>query len=553
MIFSGQKVGHPWHGQWRSSTGKITTPAGGDIDCPGNPPEARAQSLPRYVDTAHSGDCYKIVVPYMPAIDTTTEEALNGQTWLNYGLISGANHRLYGIELNGDEWIYVAPDRTRWRANFSFAPLDLESSTSTNMSVILTRFGEFAETSTGETSQSFASVSVDLAIDRTGQTDSFYPLDGPVAERAYVGIEDIRDDGARVLLAVQSEIEIVSACPMQDRVLFSVIELRLDGVPPDATMDFVTVAATSDLTSNQINDRWQKFTAMTWYTDEYDVDQVWLGAETNLRNDALVFLGPDNLHRLVYLVSDEEWYEPDPPPAGNPVFGATSAYIDSVSTAAIAFRYGSEDQVVEKVVVSVSWVGSYSGTITPIPSPTVDWSAVGELTGSGTIGINSVNASTGTLRAELASYSASFDATWEAAYDNPSVWSGTYSLNDEITNFSSEDTGSVDGSYISGISPNIGILPEWWELHSRATVSVRGAESNRDYLRGLRYSNSVVGIARQTKIPDPVRPILFWSVHGKKGSDENTIEEDETLYPVFVSENPETGQIMRSTTAVSWV
>jgi hypothetical protein len=554
MIFSGPKAGHPWHGEWRSSTGKITPPATADIDCPGEPPKVRLQSLPRYVDTAHSGDCYKVEVPDMPAVETTTEEALLGETWFNYALISGARHRLYGIELGKEDWIYVAPDNSRWRVNFSFATLDLATSTSTNMSVALTRFGEFAETITGEDAQSLGTVSVDLALDRPNPGQSLYPLSGSAAARAYVGIEDIRTDGARALLAVQADMEIESTCPLQDRVLYSVIELRIEGTPPDAAMSFVTVAATSALTSNQINSRWQKFRAMTWYKDEFDVDQVWLGAETNLRNDALIYLAPDNLHWLVYLISDEEWYEPDPPPGGNAVFGATSAYIDCVSTAAIAFRYGATDQVVEKVVVSVSWVGSYSGSITPIASATVDWSATGTLTGTGTIDLNAVNASTGTLRAALKSHAASLAASWAGEFDGPSVWSGSYSLNGETTTFSYENTGGITAGYISGISASIGVLPDWWSTHSMARVRVQGTESNFEWLLSCRYSNAVVGIARKTTLPAASRPVLFWSVHGKVGAETSLVSADGTTsYPVFVSEQPVTGEILRSTTPVAWV
>lgn len=134
-------------------------------------------------------------------------------TWLNYGLISGAKHRLMGVELGAGDWIYIAPDKTRWRVTFSAAPLALASSTSATVSVSLKRFGEFPQSVSGADEQVFGSMLIDLALDMPSGSQSQYPLSGAEAARAYLEIEDIRTDGARAVVAVQTDLSIEATCP----------------------------------------------------------------------------------------------------------------------------------------------------------------------------------------------------------------------------------------------------------------------------------------------------------------------------------------------------
>lgn len=98
--FGGQKTGHPWHGLYRQSTGKITTPAGGDIDLPGAEPDG--------------GDVLPLVVPGMPTVSTTPTEAAAGQTWMNTARICGRNRVLYGLALGEDSHIYIDAAKKAW-------------------------------------------------------------------------------------------------------------------------------------------------------------------------------------------------------------------------------------------------------------------------------------------------------------------------------------------------------------------------------------------------------------------------------------------------------
>lgn len=95
--FGGSNIGWPRHGIYRASTGKLTTP-GGDIDLPGRDP--------------NGGDCYLIQIPGLPTPSTSTEEAADGQTWVNHALIYDGN--LYGKDIGGG-FIYIDSENRPWR------------------------------------------------------------------------------------------------------------------------------------------------------------------------------------------------------------------------------------------------------------------------------------------------------------------------------------------------------------------------------------------------------------------------------------------------------
>ncbi|WP_068634724.1 hypothetical protein [Thauera butanivorans] len=108
------RFGDTAHGLYRESTGKIETPSGVEIACPGVRPVA--------------GDSFVVRVPGMPSIDRSADEvaadAAAGREWINYGIIAGINHRLYGVPLDTVQreggWIYVADDGSRWLCRLVF-------------------------------------------------------------------------------------------------------------------------------------------------------------------------------------------------------------------------------------------------------------------------------------------------------------------------------------------------------------------------------------------------------------------------------------------------
>lgn len=134
MIFSGDKSGHPWHGIWSDATGQITTPDAVTIDLHGVEPSGLFSDADSELPP---GDSFKIAIPDQPAVTTTQAETAAGKTWLNYGIISGPCHRLYGVNLGFNRWLYVDPDKTVWLCTLIYIPADGD------VSVTFKRFGNF--------------------------------------------------------------------------------------------------------------------------------------------------------------------------------------------------------------------------------------------------------------------------------------------------------------------------------------------------------------------------------------------------------------------------
>lgn len=108
-----QRFGDAAHGLYRYQYNQILTPGLVSIPVPGIAPDA--------------SDCHLIRPPGTRPDTRTPEEVAAdtaaGRTWLDYGIISGLNHRLYGKSLNvpgSPGWIYIAPDGSRWLARLVF-------------------------------------------------------------------------------------------------------------------------------------------------------------------------------------------------------------------------------------------------------------------------------------------------------------------------------------------------------------------------------------------------------------------------------------------------
>lgn len=94
--------GYPWHGLWRRSNGKITTPAGQVFDAPFDP---------YLID---SGECWMVKIDGLPEVTTTADEANQGKTWLNYALLCGRGRALYGKSLGDNGSIYIDGHGQPW-------------------------------------------------------------------------------------------------------------------------------------------------------------------------------------------------------------------------------------------------------------------------------------------------------------------------------------------------------------------------------------------------------------------------------------------------------
>lgn len=174
--FGGEKIGHPWHGLYRADIEKIVTPAGGNIDPPGEVP--------------FSGDCYLVQIPGLPEPETTTDEAAAGQTWLNYALVSDG--RVYGKNIGGP--LYIDAAGRAWR--LTIWPGGNRTSQTISVTVQATRFGEIGSGEAASVTLPALTVGFDLHPDylvSPGETSGAVVLDVALnGTRFLVGISRLR-------------------------------------------------------------------------------------------------------------------------------------------------------------------------------------------------------------------------------------------------------------------------------------------------------------------------------------------------------------------------
>lgn len=96
-----ERFGWPWHGVYRG--GALYLPNGESMQLPG-------QAEPSM------GDSLVVMVPGRPEVETSQSDAAIGYSWLNYGVVAGVEHALYGKELGKGAWVYVADDGSAWVA-----------------------------------------------------------------------------------------------------------------------------------------------------------------------------------------------------------------------------------------------------------------------------------------------------------------------------------------------------------------------------------------------------------------------------------------------------
>ena len=98
--FGGKKIGCPWHGLYRQSSATILTPGGVVIDWFSDTP-------PTLTDT------YLVAISGMPVHETTAAETSQGETWLNYAILSGTSFVTYGKAIFGP--LYIDDAGQAWR------------------------------------------------------------------------------------------------------------------------------------------------------------------------------------------------------------------------------------------------------------------------------------------------------------------------------------------------------------------------------------------------------------------------------------------------------
>lgn len=205
--FGGDKIGYPWHGLYRATTDKITTPAGGDV------------SLPGYSNPGIDGSTFLIQITGRPAVDTTTAEAASGKTWLNYAIVAGKNGFIYGQAIGVERMIYVDPDGRCWL--LAIHASGSRDDGAVELYVRWKRFGLFVDAASAAAVEWVATATKTVGFTlHTG-----YPVPG---DSSWVEIQDISPNGQRLLLAVRRN---TVGCA-------AVVESVFSGSPADGSFDF---------------------------------------------------------------------------------------------------------------------------------------------------------------------------------------------------------------------------------------------------------------------------------------------------------------------------
>ncbi len=190
-----ERFGDPWHGLVKD--GVLKLPNGGTRALSGTAPVG--------------GDCFAVRRAAPPAVSTPAADAAEGMTWLDYGLMCGTQHVLYGTALGVLSWVYVAPDDSAWRVQYANGPGTLS----------FTRFGLLGE------APAPAAQTIGLSGVNTSYDTRCLDLT-PTGDKALIGsfIDSIYRQASRAAA----------------NILKGVYLIEIGGTPPAATATFTTLA-----------------------------------------------------------------------------------------------------------------------------------------------------------------------------------------------------------------------------------------------------------------------------------------------------------------------
>jgi hypothetical protein len=488
----------PWHGLYRASDGKIEAPNGIRTAVKGLAPICAAQIM-----TAPGGAamalpaCDSVLVrrPGQPAVTTPASEEALGKTWLNYNIMAGGEKVMAGRFCH--YWLYQAPDGSRWYVTGSvYATLHNLAGVAT-LSLNLNRFGEFGQAAEQQ-------IIANQTINFTAQTDLDGAGDGTL--NISVMIDDVTETGHKAVVSVCYGV----AGDVNYRRVLAVIEITLSGQPPTAVMAATLIAQESGL---------------AWYDPWYAVGAPYPPAPT-LKTAAWAFSGGV----WNFLVWDGNF----PTPASPRIVLVTSGTADYYREYLVGGRYdaaGTLQLIKGRVERHASATADVSAGTPGGPSP-----AGFVLTGSETVtGFARLMANGVTIDEISWNYSASGTQTDGA---------------DAITN-----SATVGGFTTSGTNATGAFTTGFGAINYIGTYMPVNIYED---ILFQRYSNSLYGIVLREPYdmaaPGGTRGRWFGGVHGKLGQD-TAIEKraPDTDYPIYASEQPVTGQIARSASAVVWV
>lgn len=209
----GGNAGCPWHGVYRHQTNVIDLPGANEI---ADIPFVSRPTITAYGNHA-AGDVHQVAIPGQPAVTTTTAEAALGMTWLNYALLSGADHSLYGVKLGNRKWLYIDDAGAPWLARMEYSPV-------TDSGYI--NFTRFGQVSTADPLSPAQSISL------SGLFSS-----SPATQWMIDDIKPGRGDGVAVVAYDNETVSFESKLVHRDaRLVRACRALTITGTPPAASV-----------------------------------------------------------------------------------------------------------------------------------------------------------------------------------------------------------------------------------------------------------------------------------------------------------------------------
>lgn len=441
--------GDPWHGLWSSASGNITTPSAVEVPMVGFEPDGG------FSDRAF-GDCFLVQIDGLPVPSNPPSEAALGRTWLNYAMISGADHRLYGRNLSMFGWIYIDPAGNPWLAKISDTLPSDGVFTSYAPTITFKRFGVFG----GDPMTSVVTPTAATGLFNKGADAS---ATGPM----FIHTEDIHTNGRKVILCL-SRWYVDTALGVNRRYIGGMVLLEVSGTPPTAT-----VTLTKLLDFNQVDGSSQTVTSEVGS----EATTYWSRAKT-----------------------ESSWA----------IYGARFS-----SAGAVQYVTGQAENTLFADRTKVLPTGSF-GTATT--------------TGRVSISIGG---------SEVWSADVTSSLNW-----NESVWSGETTLDSETTTTSGPYESLLLELHFAGGGG-------FSALYGQVSAPFIGASAYGGWtLLPLRYTNTVYGLYTR-----PAGECRFGPLWGRIGSLGGTITTTPTAThkPIYCSEHPVTGQIVRSTSPVAWL
>lgn len=169
----------------------------------------------------NTGHCYMVQIPGLPVPTTTPEDQAKGMSWVNYALLSGAARTLYGVELGSDASIYIDSHNNPWLMRVSLG--GSRASAAIGAAVSLRRFGKIGPV---EAPINYSMVTAAFS------TSASYPYSG----WSWAEHFDISRDGRQHLIGIARD---GSAVPGNWLGYACIAKLSVEGSPDDGDVAII--------------------------------------------------------------------------------------------------------------------------------------------------------------------------------------------------------------------------------------------------------------------------------------------------------------------------